>query len=377
MRILFSTTVLPGRRRNGGELWSQTLVDSLRRNGADVTVLGYGAASAEGEVSAGPRAVETRAAPFRALGWAVQSLGRNAFSVQKWVSSAYRRAFALQLARQGWDAVLIDHAQMGWIQPLLGGIPLLYLAHHAEARLYAGLAGEAGALGRRIYAREARHIGAMEQALARAAVRSWCISDADAAVLALHAGTRVQALPPLSAMALQDDAAPKGAAEVALLGNWRWQPNHRALSWFLGEVQPRLPRGWRVVIGGAIDRRRLPEIPGVTFLGPVPDARRFLHDARRIAVPSLARAGANLKLLDAIASGRIVVATREAGGLVGALPADVIQAPDAEAFARALVDAPAPAPHARAAWLAARQARLDAAVADGLSAVRQQLRERA
>ncbi|MET3709608.1 hypothetical protein ABIC65_000288 [Sphingomonas trueperi] len=377
MRILFATPVLPGRRRNGGELWSQTLVDSLRRNGADVTVLGYGAPYAAGEVSAGPRAVETRAAPLRALGWAVQAIGRNAFSVQKWIGPAYRRALAGQLARQPWDAVLIDHAQMGWIQPLLGGLPLLYLAHHAEAQLYMGLAEQTGALGGSIYGREARHIGAMEQALAGAAVRSWCISDADAALLAPHAGERVQALPSLPAMALQDSAVPEGVADVALLGNWRWQPNHRALSWFLSEVRPRLPRTWRVAVGGAVDRRRLPDTGGVDILGPVPDAERFLRGARRIAVPSLARTGANLKLLDAIASARTVVATREAGALVGTLPPDVILAPDAETFARALIDAPAPPMEARAKWLAARVAQLDAAVADGLSAVREQLRQRA
>ncbi|MBC9032929.1 glycosyltransferase [Sphingomonas sp. JC676] len=370
MQILFLTTVLPAEIRNGGELWSQTIVDSLRRCGAQVMLLGYerpGSSPAPGETSVGVCSIETRAAPLRAAIWALRSIGRRAFTVQKWMGAGYREQLATLIADRDWDLVVIDHAQMGWTLPLLRDVPIVYLAHHAEQSLYVRLAASAGFAGRRVYRREARLVARVERAVLDAAVETWCISEHDADRLRAQARGIVRALPPLGREQADAPLSEPAGPQVALLGNWRWQPNRQALRWFLDRVQPLLPADWRIEIGGNVDPAGLPAPAQVRFCGAVEDGPGFLRRAERVAVPSLAAEGANLKLLDAIASGRPVVASASAIRLVGQVPADVAGADSAEAFAAALVRTPRPDRAARTRWMVARRVALDEIVAAALS----------
>lgn len=372
MRLLFVTTMLPHTRLHGGEIWSQTIVDSLRRNGADVTVLGYcreGVSPADGEIGAGPHLVESGSTPIRSLMTAVASLGREGFTVRKWRSAAYRSRLSTLLATGKWTAAVVDHAQMAWTLPLLRGLPVFYLAHHAERALYARLAELAGPLLRHLYAREARLIGQAEEQLIARAHRTWCISKADEERLRLLPHRHIVTLTTSSDVEPRSPRPVTPGTQVALLGNWRWQLNRAALRWFLEEVQPRLPADWRIAVGGQVDRTGLPAFSAVHFVGKVDDGAAFLAQAERIAVPSLAAEGANLKLLSAIASGRPVVASAGAIRLIGDVPGDVVSAETAEDFAHALMHPPTLDLRARMRWLGSRRAQLDAMIGEGLAAL--------
>jgi glycosyltransferase involved in cell wall biosynthesis len=116
--------------------------------------------------------------------------------------------------------------------------------------------------------------------------------------------------------------------------------------------------------------------PGVTVHGPVPDARRFLARARVIAIPARAGAGVQVKTLDAIATGRPVVATTRALRGIADAPATVRSADDPRAFARELEQAvAAPAggdsdgPEAARAWVLARRRRFSADLGAAIAAL--------
>lgn len=375
MRVLIITTNVPGFVTNGGEQWTRTIADSLRRIGCEVALLGFerpGNPPAAGEISVGKRVVETRSNPVRALGWGLEALLRGQpYTVAKWAARNYRRSLARKLGEENWDMAVIDHVQLSWARRQLGGIPFVHLSHHAEGELY-GRQAEAGSAARRaMFRREAWLIARLERDLIAAAAETWCISNADREVL-------IQSAPTARIIALPSDCrhdwsaaatiAPNGP-DLALIGNWRWGPNRQALCWFLDEVIPRLPASWRIEIAGAVDLRGLSQDGRVTFVGTVSDPCAFLRRAHRIAVPSLAEVGCNFKLLDGIAAGRPLVADRRAVGFVGPVPAHVYAVDGPVDFAEALRLAGEPNQADCTAWLQGRRARLDATIADSVSII--------
>jgi hypothetical protein len=372
-QILFITTILPAERLNGGELWSQTVVDSLRRNGASVQVIGFervGSLRGQDEISAGARTIETRQAPLRAFWWGLRTLGGQPYTVEKWRSRRYARRLSALMGEQRWDLAVIDHAQMAWAVRWIKNIPFIHLSHQGESAFFDALARSVRGAMRKIYSREAASLARLEGGLVRSALEVWCISETDRASLTGYGNEAVRTLPPLA----RSDCGivPVTAAhepDVVLLGNWRWEPNALALRWFLKEVRPLLPQDWQIDVGGAVDIRRQPAMRGVHFCGVVIDPAAFLRTGRRVAVPSLTVAGANLKLLDAIASGRPVVASQRAMELIGAVPADVCSANTAADFAAALIATHPADLVARRQWMEARQAALDAQIAAALASL--------
>lgn len=165
----------------------------------------------------------------------------------------------------------------------------------------------------------------------------------------------------------------QAAFDVGLLGTWTWRANAAGLEWFLRDVHPRLPDGVSVEIAGAGSLDVTGDSAKVRARGRVPDAAAFLQSARAIAVPSVAGGGLQMKTLDAIASGRPVVATPVAMRGITDPPSTVTIAADASSFADGLrqalcTTAPEDAAGAARSWVRERTVRfrgqLSAALAD-------------
>ena len=115
------------------------------------------------------------------------------------------------------------------------------------------------------------------------------------------------------------------APVAAVLSDWKWPPNRRALGRLLTmwpRVQDRLP-GARLILGG----RHFPSdavgaMPGVELVGNVTDSRDVLSRAALVPFPCPTSSGPKVKVLEAFAHGLPVVTT--AAGLEGiALDAEV------------------------------------------------------
>ena len=373
MRITFLSTLLPGAGLTGSEVASQSFVDALRAAGHDVTLLAYRRVgtdppTASDDVAVADRHIETRGAGLRPLAWMAHGvLTRRPYTQTKFMSPAYRRAVAERLAAT--DLVVVDHARMGWLVPAGGwDVPFAYLAHNVEHALYADLAAEGGvrSIANR---REARMIRREEQRLCSAAAQVWALSAGDSEALAALGArrTRVFDLPPSS-----DPPAPGAASfDVALLGSWTWRSNAAGLRWFVDEVAPLLD-GLDVHVGGADSDVIAAGVPGVSARGRVPDAMEFLQSARVVACPSVAGAGVQIKTLDAIATGRPVVATPIAARGLPHLPPTVAVAGDGPGFAAALRDAlrdgvEEEAARVAATWARERRRTYERAVADAVA----------
>lgn len=341
MRILFLTTVLPSERLTGSEVVSDAFVTGLRRDGHDVTVLGYCRAGrqpplASGDVAAGVRPIESHDARRRAAAWMGRAIvSGQPYSSAKYVSRAYRRAAHAQLDEGGPQLVVLDHAQLGWLEPHRWPVPHVVLAHNAEHRLYAELAA-AGGPRAPLHRREARVIRAVEARLIRSARSTWALTPEDATALGElgAADTRVFDVPPAPA-----PTPGPPSCDVVLLGTWTWSPNALGLRWFLDTVLPQLPPGLQIDIGGGGAQDVVAERAGVRVRGRVPDAMAFLQSGRVVAVPSVAGSGVQVKTLDAIASGRPVVATPVAMRGIREPPASLRVTAGAAGFAAELLEA--------------------------------------
>lgn len=375
MGVVVLTTVLPSGQRGGGELVSQRIVDALSGGGCSVRVVGYRRpedASPEnpGELCAGRRPIETSAAGPRALGWMARALAtRTPYSCAKYDSRAYMRAAGAAMADMP-AAVIADHAQTEFAirRGAAGRVPLVFVAHNAESRAYAGLGEGAGRAARWVNGRESRLVRGVEAKLAGRARQVWTLTADDAAYFRdLNPAADVRILDVPSAIEPVASGAAEPQCDVALIGSWSWKANALGLRWFVSEVVPRLSPNCTIEVAGRGCDWLRGRHANVAVHGVVPDAQAFLARARVVAVPAVGGVGVQVKTLDAIATGASVVATPVAVRGLGPLPASVTVAGSAADFAAAL-EQPAPAPVREAgradalAWTTARQARFDASV---------------
>ena len=380
MGVVVLTTVLPAGRRGGGEVVTQSIVDALSAAGTGVRVIGYRRPDdtrplATGEIAAGRRPIETAGAGLRALGWMARALvTRSPYSCAKFDSRAYMRA-ARQATEARPEAVIADHAQVASAvrRGVAGPVPLVFVAHNAESRVYAELANEAGDPGRRwVNAREARLVGRAEAQLARTARQVWTLTAADADYFrGIAPAADVRMLAVASSIDTPDELPPP-EYDVALIGSWSWRSNARGLEWFADEVVPLLPAGIAIEVAGAGAESMRGRHPNVAVRGVVPDAQAFLSRARVVAVPAVAGGGVQVKTLDAIACGVPVVATPKAARGIDSVPASVDVASTAQEFATALADRVRRGDRAAqlddaVAWSAARRSAFDATVAGAIA----------
>jgi hypothetical protein len=350
---------------------SQALIDVLRAAGHRVIVVGYRRSGESmrphrDDLIPAERPIETQGAAGHAATWLARAvLTGLPYSVAKYVSRDYRRA-VIEVSKQHVDLVVVDHAQSGWtLRAITEGdssVPLVYVAHNVEHELYREQAENHSGLRRYVYAREARRIRALEAKLLSEARQAWVLSEKDGnAAMALAPAVDIRPLAPPPAVARTTATA---TTDVVLLGKWSWAANAVGLEWFLERVVPGLPSGTRVHVAGAGAERYRAAHPRVTFDGAVEDATRFLASGRAIAVPVQAGAGVQIKTLDAIATGRPVVATSLALRGLDDVPPTIERADDPVEFANRLANALVRAPsttdsEAVDAWIGRRRQRFE------------------
>ena len=115
---------------------------------------------------------------------------------------------------------------------------------------------------------------------------------------------------------------------IVFVGRMDYYPNQHCMRWFCDTVMPELLRRrptLRLFIVGAdpsSEMRRLGERPGVTVTGTVADVRPFLYEAALMVAPLHIARGTQNKILEGMAAGVPVVASRIAAGGVDALAPD-------------------------------------------------------
>jgi Glycosyl transferases group 1 len=399
MKLALLTTRLFDAPRSGGELCTARLAAALREGQHELLRIGRGPlAAGAGELSLGPLVPAFNELPWaRRLASVGAALAAGApITVHRLAAGGAARRLASAIEGhfgEGLDGMVVDHLQtQTWLHGCTRALPRLLVMHNLESDGYlhqarrVRLDGPAALLRRFVLRRESQGLRRLEvQALAQATAVA-CLSEDDALRLrALRPGgtnVPIEVLPgfPSAGPLPPPPPAADGRRRIGLIGTWTWGPNRDALRWMVEQVLPRLPPHCRLLVAGTgLDTMALP--PRVHKLGRVASAAQFHAEVDLLAVPSLHGSGVQEKAIEAIGTGRPVVASVHAlRGLGPLLPPQVHAASDADGFAQlcaqvplgpdGFVDGRAPAHEALVRWVASRQALYAAALARCLCALR-------
>lgn len=345
MKVLFLTTVLPSQQRAGTEVASQAFINGLRQTGCQVSVVGYMRKDdvsnpGTAEILVGKRYIETKQAKLYSLLWLIFSLIiKLPYSAAKYYSKSYIKVVKSFLRSNQYDAVIIDHSQMGWLADLVDKrTKLIFIAHNIEHEIYLSHLKSARNLASKwLYAREAKLVKEMEANLSKKTAEVWTLTEHDASYFSKIEGVgkvRALALPPGPDKPLNDPI--EKAFDIGLIGNWTWKFNQEGLQWFLNSVYPQLPSHLTIHVAGKGAEWLKGKHPNVEYEGFVPNAQVFMAQAKVVALPMQGGGGIQIKTLDALASGSTIVATPNSLRGISFTPPSVKVAAHPEEFARLL-----------------------------------------
>jgi polysaccharide biosynthesis protein PslH len=269
-------------------------------------------------------------------------------SARSWEYGRYQRQEMVDLlarlvAERRPQVIHFDDLGVAQFGPLGDSINV-YSAHNVEYRILDGTASSSRGPRRQFARVERRKVEKIERRVWQTMTLCLACSDHDAAEMS-SGGADVIVSPngadPVTPLAVPT-RQPNEPLRLLFVGAVNYRPNQLGLEWFISEVLPRvrerLPAGVVVDVVGS-SPRRLAGAEQVTLHGRVPSVEPFYKRAHVAIVPVLYGSGTRLKVIEAMAHQRPVVATAAgAEGLPIVAGSDYFQADEPEDFAAGLVE---------------------------------------
>jgi glycosyltransferase involved in cell wall biosynthesis len=323
MRILILTPRVPWPPLDGGRIAMSRLATSLGKL-AEVELLSLNPRKHHVEDA---RAVDIDTSRLRFLP-GVPLL------VARFVSRAFRRAIGEAMERFRPDVVQLESP---FLLPYLCDVrraPVVALrALNVEFRIWEGLArNERNPLRRLALRRVAASLRRYEVRNLNAVDAIVPISGDDAEEFVRLGATRPLHVAPCGVNVRQASAHRENT--VGFIGSLDFRPNQEAALWILDELWPliraELPEAELSIAGSNAPAWLRPRV-----LGEVPDAQEFMSSMSVMIAPLFAGGGMRIKVLEAMALGKPVVATPFGAGGIDAQ--QLVIANDAPSFAAAVV----------------------------------------
>lgn len=251
------------------------------------------------------------------------------------------------LATRASAAIGFSSACMPYLQRFRAHTPVFLDMVDRDSEKWRALAGRSRWPMQPLYAREARHVRALEQRAFDHMRNVFLISEAETeglherpANLAISGNgvdTDYFAPEPNRARPIDMPAGPT----VVMTGAMDYPPNADAAQFLVREIMPLLKNGDThiMIVGARPGRavRTLNEHPRVTVTGRVPDTRPYLQHAGCVVAPLRVARGIQNKVLEGMAMAKPVVATPQAALGIDAEPErDLLVADTAVCMARAI-----------------------------------------
>jgi len=268
-------------------------------------------------------------------------------------SRALRAAVEELAAEWNPDLLQIEYTHLAAFRDSVPGVPAILVEHDLTFSLYRQLLkNQPGDAAQREY----EHWLAFERHWLRAYDAVWTVSENDRRA-AVEEGSR-----PESTFAIANGVdvsrfvpqpAPKGVPEVLYVGSFRHLPNILGFEHLRRDVMPRIwnrfpevrlrvvaglrhEMYWRSLAPTGISQ---PLDPRIEIEGFIEDLRPVYARASAVAVPLEVSAGTNIKVLEALASGKAVITTPTGcAGLDLHSGQDALICPDWEEFARCICE---------------------------------------
>ncbi len=342
MNILFLTPQLPYPPQKGTALRNWGLISGLSQRHT-IAVLSFLDPGQTPEV-AGPLAAACRVEIVPPPARTFRDRLRDMFTtsrpdmVLRLASDEYARRLANWLAREPFDVIHIEGIEMApyldVIKPLRGGLGrggsgalVVFDDHNCEYLLqqrafFTDLRAPARWPGAAYSLVQWLRLRRYEAQVCRRADRVLAVSEADAVALRRLVPNLTVTVTPngIDTRAYRPETPSTNgqipANALVFTGTMDFRPNVDAVLWFVGEVLPRIQAeepDARFLAVGQRPHRRLDALRNnlaVTLTGWVADTRPYVAAATVVVVPLRVGGGTRFKLLEAMALGKAVVATR-------------------------------------------------------------------
>ncbi|MCS7162864.1 MAG: glycosyltransferase family 4 protein [Bacteroidia bacterium] len=348
MRLLQLTSKPPYPPRDGGALAAAQLLEMWQALGWQAEGLTMHTPSHPFDPKASPSvpltAVVVHSRPTL-LGAGLNLLSRYPYHLVRFQSPAYAKA--LQQLVERFQPNLIQVESL-YLTPYVANlsVPCVYRVHNIESQIWLRhsqqvtfpLSWYLRLQGQRIARYEAEAIHRYAGLL--------CISEKEADWARAQDYTGVCQVLPFAVEIERYPVAPLGnpCPKIGFLGSLEWLPNRHGLEWFLRQVWPTFRR-WYPEAKLSIAGRNPPAAlyryadSSVQILGEIPDAQAFWQAHEIIVVPLFSGSGIRVKVIEAFAAGRAVIATPLAAESLMAQPGrHFLLATDARSFAEALAE---------------------------------------
>lgn len=349
MHFVFISSLVPVQApASGYDIANRVIVDAIRLIGHKVSVIGFlqpghqPAAPEDTRLLGRLEVTNARVTKLKKALWLKDAfLHGEPVSVAKMHAAAPSQIRAALDALGEIDGLILNSVQLpGAFLDIFKAWPCIFIAHNVEARSAADNAAGAGdPLTRFLFARDARILAKLERELCAASRHVFTLAEADRAELGVGRDEHSTTLPLVTSVTPPGGPVPRAPLyDAGMIGSWTWTANRAGLDWFIAEVVPRLPSGFRIGVAGGTGAD-VPVAPdNVTFLGRVDDAREFVRSCRVIPLISRTGTGVQLKTIETFEMGLPSVATRNALRGISRPPANCVPADDPESFASALVE---------------------------------------
>lgn len=267
----------------------------------------------------------------------------------RWLQSPVARQVFAEAGRGQYDLAHFDTISLAPYRKFFASLPATLGHHNVESHILLRRAANEGNLLKRAYfAQEGYRVQRYEARIAERFVAHFTCSDLDSERLRAIA-PRVNAITIPNGVDVeyfQSAGAEAPVPRIIFVGSLNWYPNVEAVLFLLREVWPALkaevPQLRLDIVGSAPPAAVVAlaaNLPDVTVHGFVDDVRPYMDAAALYICPIRDGGGTKLKLLDAFAMRKCVVAHPIACEGIDAVPGrHVVHAESAAQFVRAIVD---------------------------------------
>jgi glycosyltransferase involved in cell wall biosynthesis len=346
MRILILTPRLPWPPIDGGRIAMARLAEGLAGAGADVEIVSLNPRKHRVEASAPMPLRTVDVDTSRIIAPAIGAISTDVpFVAGRFVSNEFRNALRNALMKFAPDVVQVESP---FLLPYVDVVRressarVVLRSLNVEFRIWEGLArSERNPLRRMALRRIASSLRAYEIRRLDAVDAIVPISQDDANDFRRLGCTRPIHIVPCGVAVREAPRDTPIPNSVGFIGSLDFRPNQDAVEWIVSELWPRViehvPEARLSIAGSSAPdwlRRRMSNID---FRGTVDDATAFMNTMSVMIAPLFAGGGMRIKVLEAMALAKPVVATKlGAGGLDVAHGRDILIAEDAESFADAV-----------------------------------------
>ncbi|MBP5527799.1 MAG: glycosyltransferase [Bacteroidales bacterium] len=263
---------------------------------------------------------------------ALAMLCGESYHVKRYVSTAFARRLAVILQEEQFDIVHVESIFLTPYVPLIrkySQAKVILRAHNVEHLIWKRVAQSSRPDGSKRYFGSKRnnfkrwylnHLSLTLRAYEMEHLQDYdgivCITQGDADYFRDNGCRRPVTTIPFGINILEYQDAPRAPEKYSLyhLGAMDWMPNQESIAWLLDSVWPvvhrEVPQAHLYLAGRKMPARLMQaHIDGVTIVGEVDDASRFIAGKQINVVPLLSGSGIRVKIIEAMSMGKAVVTT--------------------------------------------------------------------